>query len=169
MSRILLPVDGSRNSQYAVRHAVTQFMNNSAMEIHLLNVQPPFSQYIARFVSRRNLASYHRDQAEKATKPARDLLDCFGVPYACHTEIGDKAAMISLVARRLRCHQIVMSTARKNSLTRMVEDSITNNVLELTNVPVEVIVGDAISPLERYGIPAALGISIALLLMAAAD
>jgi len=36
-------------------------------------------------------------------------------------------------------------------------------------VPVEVIVGDAISPVERYGVPAAIGTAIAFLLMAAAD
>jgi Ca2+-transporting ATPase len=163
MKRILLPVDGSRNSELAVRFAVNQFMNNSALEIHVLNVQPAFSQYVARFVSRKNLASHHRDEAEKATRPARDLLERFGVPYACHAEIGDKATLITLVARRLRCDQIVMSTARKNSLTRLVEDSVVNRVLERTDVPVEVIVGNAISPYERYGIPAAIGAAIAFL------
>ena len=29
-------------------------MNNTAMEIHLLNVQPPFSRHIARFASKRS-------------------------------------------------------------------------------------------------------------------
>jgi hypothetical protein len=57
-----------------------------------------------------------------------------------------------------------MGTARKNSLTRMFEASATNRVLELTTVPVEVIAGDAISKLERYGIPAAIGAGLALLL-----
>lgn len=169
MNRILLPVDGSRNSEYAVRRAISEFMNNSAMEVHVLNVQTPFSQHIARFVSRKNLANYHRDEAEKATRPARDLLKRYGVPYACHTELGDRAKMICLVAHRLRCDHIVMGTARKNSLTRLVEDSTTNKVLDLTDVPVEVVVGDAISPYERYGIPAALGTALALLLIAAAD
>jgi nucleotide-binding universal stress UspA family protein len=169
VKRILVPVDGTPNSGHAVRHAVNQFMSHPGLEIHLLNVQPPFSQYIARFVSRKNLAGHHRDEAERATRPARDLLDRFGVPYARHTEIGDKAAVISQVAHRLRCDRIVMGTARKNSLTRLVEDSVTNKVLELAEVPVEVIVGDAISPYERYGIPAAIGTAIAFLLMAVAD
>jgi hypothetical protein len=47
----------------------------------------------------------------------------------------------------------VLATARKNSLTRMVESSMTNRVLDLTSVPVEVVVGDSVSKLERYGIP----------------
>ena len=60
-----------------------------------------------------------------------------------------------------------MSTARTNSLTRMLEASVTNRVLELTTVPVEVIAGDAVSNLERYGIPAGIGTAAALLLVAA--
>ena len=60
-----------------------------------------------------------------------------------------------------------MSTARKNSLTRMLEASITNRVLELTTVPVEVIAGDAVSKLERYGIPAGIGAALALVIVAA--
>ena len=47
-----------------------------------------------------------------------------------------------------------MSTARKNSLTRMLEDSVTHRVLEATPVPVEVVAGDAVSKWERWGLPA---------------
>ena len=169
MLKLLIPVDGSRNSQFAVRHVIKQFMNNTAMEIHLLNVQPPFSRYIARFVSRKALHDYYLDEAEKALRPIRQMLDGFGIPYSVHTEVGERANRIVDTARRLRCDQIVMSTARKNSLTRLVENSVTNKVLELTSVPVEVIAGDAVSRWERYGIPAALGGLLALLLAAAAD
>ena len=169
MLKILIPVDGSSNCQFAVKHVIKQFMNNTAMEIHLLNVQPPFSSYVARFVSSKDRLDHHRDEAEKALRPIRQMLDGFGVPYSVHGEVGEKANCIADTARRLRCDQIVMSTARKNSLTRWVENSVTNKVLELTSVPVEVIAGDAVSRWERYGIPAALGGLLALLLAAAAD
>ena len=169
MLKVLVPVDGSRNCEFAVRHAVKQFMNNTAMEIHLLNVQAPFSSYLTRFVSRKNVRDYHHDEAEKALRPSRQLLDSFGIPYAVHVEIGERAQCITATARRLHCDHIVLSAARKNSLTRLVENSTTNRVLELTSVPVEIIVGDSVSRWERYGIPASLGTAIALLLAAAAD
>jgi len=51
----------------------------------------------------------------------------------------------------------------------MLEDSTTNKVLEKTSVPVEVIAGDSISKLERYGFPAGLGAALALLIAAAVD
>jgi Ca2+-transporting ATPase len=169
MLKVLIPVDGSRNCEFAVKHVIKQFMNNTALEIHLLNVQPPFSSYVSRFISRRTLHDYHREEAEKALRPIRQTLDGFGIPYAVHIEIGDKAECITAAARRLRCDQIVMSAARKNSLTRLIENSTTNRVLELTSVPVEVIAGDAVSRWERYGIPAGLAALLALLLAAVTD
>ena len=55
MLKVLVPVDGSSNSRHAVRHVVGAFQSNPAMDIHLLNVQPPFSRYIARFVDRKTI------------------------------------------------------------------------------------------------------------------
>ena len=51
----------------------------------------------------------------------------------------------------------------------MFEASVTNRVLELTTVPVAVIAGDAVSKLERYGIPAGIGGALGMLLLAAVD
>ncbi|MCC6212731.1 MAG: YjbE family putative metal transport protein [Burkholderiales bacterium] len=166
MQRILIPVDGSRNAEFAVRHVIAEFMKDSDKEIHLLNVQPPLSRHVAQFVSRRNRDDWHRDQAEKALAPARRLLEQHRVPHASSYRLGERAQAISDEARRLRCHHIVMSTARKNSLTRMLQDSTTNKVLERTSVPVELIAGDSVSRLERWGVPAGAGALLALLIAA---
>jgi YjbE family integral membrane protein len=169
MLKVLVPVDGSRNSHFAARHIVKQYRLNNQMEIHLLNVQSPFSRHVAAFVSRKNRDAYHREEAIMALHSVRQILDREGVPYTVHVETGDKAKLIADAARRLDCDHIVMSTARKSSLTRMIENSITNRVLELTSVPVEVIAGDAVSRAERFGIPAGIGVLAAFLLLAAAD
>src|SRR4029077_17651255 len=100
---------------------------------------------VAQFLSRRTRASFHRDEAEKALKPARELLERSGVPHATHVELGEKAPTIARVARRLHVNRIVMGTARRNSFTRMLEDSVINRVIDLTPVPVEVIAGDSVS------------------------
>ncbi len=166
MLKVLIPVDGSRNCQFAVKHVIKEFMNNTAMEIHLLNVQSPFNRDVARFVSRKNLRDYHRDEADKALAPVKQMFDAFSIPYSAHAEVGEKAKVITEAARRLHCNLIVMSTARKNSLTRLVENSVSNKVIELTSVPVEIIAGDAVSMWERIGIPAGIGAALALLLAA---
>ena len=139
------------------------------MDVHLLNVQPPFSRYIARFTGNMSRKDYYRDQAEKAMGPIKQMLDDFSVPYSVHAEVGDKAKLIARTVRRLHCDRIVMSAARKNSLTRLVENSVTTQVIALTTVPVEVIAGDSVSKLERYGIPAGIGTALAMLALAAVD
>ena len=170
MLKILLPIDGARNSHFAVPHVIREYMKNHALQIHLLNVQPPFSWHIARFISKKNRDDFHRDQAEKALQPAKQALDGYGVPYSVHFETGDKAEHITATARRLGCDHIVMSSARKNSLTRMLEDSTTNKVLELTSVPVELIAGDSVSKLESYSVPAGIvGLLAWMFFAAAAD
>jgi YjbE family integral membrane protein len=164
MMKILIPIDGSASSLYAARHVAAELLRNPAMEIHLLGVQGRFSRHIAQFLNRKDLELFYREEAEKKLRTIRDLFDRQDIPYIAHVEIGHKAEIIASMAKRLGCHHIVMGTARKNSLTRMFEASVTNRVLELTTVPVEVIAGDAVSRLERYGIPAAIGAGLVLLL-----
>ena len=54
-----------------------------------------------------------------------------------------------------------MGTTRKNALTRLVENSVVDKVIELTSVPVEVIAGDKMSKWERFGIPAGIAAAAA--------
>ena len=59
-----------------------------------------------------------------------------------------------------------MGIARKNSLTRLLEDSVTHRVLETATVPVEVVAGEAVSKLERFGVPAGVAATLALVVVA---
>ena len=167
VQRVLVPVDGSRNTEFVLKRVVRQFMNNTAIEIHLLNVQPRFNGYLGRFLSRKDWNSYWKAEAQKAVGPSILMLNSFGIPHSVHTAIGERAKCITDAAHRLHCDHILMGTARKNSLTRLVENSVTNKVLQLTDVPVEVVAGDAVSAWERYGIPAAIAAVLALLFAAA--
>jgi len=154
MLKVLVPVDGSPNALRAVRHAIDEYRRHHELELHLLNVQPRFSRHISRFVSRQDREAWHRERADAALAPARDLLAQAEVPHQLHHATGDRAREICRAAERLGVHHIVMGTARKNSITRMLEDSATSKVLESTPVPVEVVSGDAISKWERWGLPA---------------
>jgi len=165
MRRILVPVDGSANAEHALRRVVQRHIAEP-LEVHLLNVQTPFSRHISQFVSSRTRDAYHREQAEKALAPARALLAEHSVPFAEHMRLGVKAQMIADEAKRLRCDGIVMGTARRGSLARMLQASVTAAVLERTSVPVEVIAGDRVPALERYGVPTGIGAAITLLVFA---
>ena len=164
MLRVLVPSDGSANSLRGIRYVVNEWMKTPNIDIHVLNVQPPFSKHVARFISAASRMAFHQEKTEAALAPARQALNRAGVSYTIHTDIGDRADCIADAARRLQCDRIVMGTARKSSLVRWVEDSVTNKVIERTSVPVEVIAGDDASSLERVGIPAGVAAGIFLLL-----
>jgi len=169
MQRILVPVVGTPNDDFAVRQVVNAFLNDSSIEVHLLNVRTPLSRHVAQFLRRDVRDEYHREEAEKALRRSRDILEQHKIPYAVHVRKGEKARLIADEARRLKCDRIVMTTARKNSLTRMLEDSTTSKVLELTSVPVEIVAGNEISKLERFGLPFGIATAVAVLLAAAVD
>ena len=154
MLKVLVPVDGSSNALGAIRHAITEYQRHHELEIHLLNVQPRLTRHIARFIPRRDREQWHQDQAGTALAGACALLTQAGVPHQTHWAVGDRVGEICRAAERLGVHHIVMGTARKNSLTRMLEASVTSRVLEATPVPVEVIAGSAVSKWERWGLPA---------------
>ena len=163
MITLLLPCDGSSNALLAVRHAIDRFHRGDVQLVHLLNVQPPFSAYVARYVSRELRADFHREDAAKALTEARQLLDATGIAYRVHVEVGDKARCIADAARLLHCDRIVIGTARKSVLVRAIENSLTNRLLDHCSVPIEVIVGAPVSVLARVGIPAGVGVGMALL------
>jgi YjbE family integral membrane protein len=154
MLKVLIPVDGSTNALLAVRHAMAEYQRHHELELHLLNVQPRLSRHIARFVNRADREGWQQDRADAASASARALLIQAGLPHEVHWAVGERAEQICRSAERLGVHHIVMGTARKSSLTRMLEDSVTSRVLEATSVPVEVVAGEAISKWERWGLPA---------------
>jgi nucleotide-binding universal stress UspA family protein len=168
MLKVLIPVDGSTNALRAVRHAMAEYQRHHELELHLLNVQPHLSRHIGRFVSRSDREGWQHDRAEVASASARALLLQAGLPHQVHWAVGERAAEICRSAERLGVHHIVMGTARKSSITRMLEDSVTSRVLEATSVPVEVVAGDAISKWERWGLPAGL-LGVGGLLLLAVD
>jgi nucleotide-binding universal stress UspA family protein len=168
MKTVLVPI-GDRNAEFAVRHVIQQCLKEPGLVIHLLNVQMPLSRHVSQFVRRSLRDDFHREKADAALEPARKLLDRHNIPYDVHIRVGERASVIADEARRLGVDHIVMSTARKNSLTRMLEDSTTNKLLELTPVPVEVVAGEKISRAERYGVPGAIGAALALIVAASID
>ncbi len=164
--RVLVPIDGSRRSLEAL-HALARCRGaNSSPEVHLVNVQHPVSRHVAAFLGRADVAAWQHEQGEKALAGASALLSRLGIVHARHIRVGSRARSIAELARELACDRIIMATARRNSLTRLIEDSVTEQVLHLTDVPMAVIPTPHRSPLEAFGyaasLAAALGLTVVL-------
>lgn len=166
MNKILIPVDGSFNSDLAVKHAARVYGQDSTAHLYLCNVQPKLYRHISKFLSKKSIQDWHAERASIATASARKYLEKLGLHFSAVHVSGDKGVAILQEAERLGCDRIVIGTSKKNSLSRLFENSTTAQLLETSEIPVEVITGRSISKLERWGIPA-LGAGAATALMAA--
>jgi nucleotide-binding universal stress UspA family protein len=137
--RILLPVDGSANSERAVKYVIDLVKSCQTFEIHLLNVQPAMSGGVSGFVDKASLQNWHREEAEKALAGAKKLLDAAGTPYQVHIGVGNPGDMVASFANKLGCGQVVMGTRGHSSALDLLLGSVTNHVIAHTSVPVTLI------------------------------
>jgi len=165
MNKILIPVDGSKNSDLAVKHAVKTYGQDPSAHFHLCNVQPTLYRHIGKFLSKQNINEWHADRAAQAAASASAYLEKHNLNFSFTYVCGDKGSAIRDEAVRLECNRIVIGTSKKNSLSRLFENSTTAKLLEISDIPVEVVTGSSLPALERWGIPA-LGAGAATALMA---
>lgn len=166
MLKVLVPCDGTRNALHGVEHVIREYRRDRKFDVHLINVQRPFMRNVSRFSTRQARDALHAEQSALALAPACAALDQAGVPYQVHTAVGDHADSIVGLSQELGCDRIVISTSRKGALTRLIEDSLTNQLVQRTSIPVEVVAGDQESGLTRFGLPAGIGAGLLVLLMA---
>ena len=165
MNKILIPVDDSKNSEMAVKHAVKTYGQDPNAYFHLCNVQPTLYRHIGKFLSKQTINEWHAERAALASASASAYLEKQGLNFTFTYVCGDKGTAIRDEAARLECNRIVVGTSKKNSLSRLFENSTTAKLLEISNIPVEVVTGSSLPVLERWGIPA-LGAGAATALMA---
>ncbi len=154
MNKIMIPVDGSKNSDLAVKYALRVYGKDPSTHFHLCNVQPILYRHISKFLSRQTINEWHAERAKLAVTSTIEYLAKSDVEFSYTYVCGDKGIAIRDEAERLECTRIVLGVSKKNSLSRLFENSTTAQLLEISGIPVEVITGDALSPLERWGIPA---------------
>jgi YjbE family integral membrane protein len=165
MNKILIPVDSSKNSEMAVKHAVKTYGQDPNVYFHLCNVQPTLYRHIGKFLSKQTIHEWHAERAAQASASASAYLERQGLNFSFTYVCGDKGAAIRDEAARLECHRIVLGTSKKNSLSRLFENSTAAKLLEISDIPLEVVTGSSLPALERWGIPA-LGAGAATALMA---
>jgi YjbE family integral membrane protein len=165
MNKILIPVDGSINSEMAIKHAVRTYAQDTNAHFYLCNVQLSLHKHISKFLSKRSINEWHAERAALAAASASSYLTAQGLKFSFNYVTGDKGTAIRDEAARLGVDRIVVGTSKKNSLSRLFENSTTARLLEICDIPVEVVTGKALPASERWGIPA-LGAGAATALMA---
>ena len=139
MKRVLLPIDGSDCALRCVALLIAKralYLSPDDLEIHLVNVQAPFSNDISRFVSHEQTATFHHEEIELALRDACAMLDAAGVKYTRHSEVGNVAETITAMANSLHCDEIVMGTHGRGAFKEFMMGSIPLKVIQLSEIPV---------------------------------
>lgn len=141
MLKLLVPVDGSPNSERVVNRVIafsrTECPN---LELHVLNVQLPVEVWeVKRFLPQQEIEALLQSRGGDALVGARALLDAAGIIYTPHVRIGPIAETIVSVARELGSSQIVMGTRGMGAVGSLLLGSVATKVIHLADVPVTLI------------------------------
>ena len=137
--RILLAVDGSKNSLDAVSSLIEHAgWFKEAPTVCLTYVHPPVPK-VGAFgggPSKAMLANYYRDEGEAALAKARKLLDKAKIPHEIAMLVGDVAETICKHAVQEKCDLICMGTRGLSAAANLVVGSTSTKVLHSASVPV---------------------------------
>lgn len=139
MFKLLVPVDGSKPAERAVRHAIALAAGGLDVSVLLLHVQPPPLPPSAAKSRRRAEMLRQLDAGERATRPAIALLERAGVRHKVYARSGTPAEGILKFAREKRCDAIVMGTRGMGAIAGLVLGSAAMKVLQLAPLPVTLV------------------------------
>jgi len=140
MLKILLPVDGSENSDRAARHLIGMVGHCGAMDIRVMNVQPPFLYIEVLLKPRQEVIDAWTHKAGKdAARSACALLDAAGIPYTLELAEGEVAETLVQHAEREQCDMIVMGTRGMGTVANLVLGSVATKVIHLAHIPVTLV------------------------------
>ena len=139
MKAILVPVDGSANSDRAVKHALDLVAAGLAAELHLLNVQPNLGGAISTFVNRDQIDSYHREEGHKCLASAVELAKKAAVPAKVHIAVGRQGGIVRDYARKLGVGLVVMGTRGHTGLAGVLLGSVAQDVIAHVDIPVTLV------------------------------
>ncbi len=163
MTAILVPVDSSAFSLLALRHLIQRIRGGEPLQLHLLNVQPRFSFFVARFLRHGEIAAFRGERAAAALERAQSVLGEAGIACTREVRFGDAAREIVRCARSGGFDEIVMASWGIGSFAEALCGSITARVLRSSPIPVEVIPAPDHRGIRAYADGAGLGAAILVL------
>jgi nucleotide-binding universal stress UspA family protein len=108
MASILVSIEEGRDPGPAIKHVIELYRQEQA-RVYLLNVQPPFSRHVSRFVNKAELRKFQQERGMQALAPLMQQLDAAGVPHRDHVMVGSKAETIVNFAKEYHCRQIIVA------------------------------------------------------------
>jgi nucleotide-binding universal stress UspA family protein len=137
--KVLVAVDGSKNSARAVDQVIDWAKSGFADEVHLVNVQYAVPRAVSTFVGRKAVSGYHHEEGEKAVASAKEKLEAEKIAFNVHIGVGPPGETIARFAEDLGVDAIVMGTRGLGGTAGLLLGSVTRDVISETKLPVVLI------------------------------
>ncbi len=140
--KLLVAVDGSKNSLRAVKYAakLAHLLRTSSNKITLVSVHDDTGLRHARaFVGKAEVADYLRELSEKELRPARKLLKDDGIGYDMEIRTGHVAQEIIDCATAGGFDMIVLGSKGRGALADLLLGSVAQRVLANAKQPVLIV------------------------------
>ncbi|MNE27632.1 putative universal stress protein [compost metagenome] len=136
---ILVPFDGSDNSQEALRVAIDMALKFEETVL-LIHVQPRYETLHSKlFFSEEDIQSYQKSLYDEAITPGVRILQEAGIKYETKLLIGIAKEEICKEAHNQQVRYIVIGSRGYSSFVGSVLGSVSQGVLHLANCPVMIV------------------------------
>ncbi len=132
---ILVPVDGSANSDRAVKFAL-ELLKGGSGRLHVLNVLAPVGGRVSAFVQKADIDAYHREEGENALASALKIAADAGATVQKHISVGRPGQIVAEFAERVGAAMIVMGTRGHTGIAGVLLGSVAQDVIARAGVPV---------------------------------
>jgi nucleotide-binding universal stress UspA family protein len=137
--RILLAVDGSKNSLDAVQLLIDHadwYRDKPAVELVTVHLPVPKLPRMGAAVGKKQIEDYYREEGGERLAKAKRKLDAAGIAYQPHVLVGPVAESLVQHAKTRRCDLIYIGTRGMSDLGKAFVGSTANKVVQISNVPV---------------------------------
>jgi nucleotide-binding universal stress UspA family protein len=137
--RILLAVDGSKNSLDAVQFFIDHcdwYRDKPEAELVTVHLPVPKLPGMGAAVGKAQLQKYYQEEGDKQLAAARRKLDAAGVRYEARVLVGAVAESLVKHAKEKRCDLMYIGTRGHSELGKALVGSTATKVLHISDIPV---------------------------------
>jgi nucleotide-binding universal stress UspA family protein len=141
MPKLLVAIDGSDHALRALDYAVRLAKANTALQLHILTVQPEPNVYgeIQVYITQERMALLQRQHSQDILRPALQVASNARVLHTGEIVVGDAATMIAKRAEEVGCDGIVMGTEGRNAIGSALMGSVALKVVHLSKLPITLV------------------------------
>lgn len=136
-TRVLIPIDGSDQSEEALEHAIREYPDAELIVLHVIDVVSGL--YVDGYLDYRETRENQEKRAEALLSDTADLAKSHGRDVTTETVVGQPATSIVEAAEDMDADLIVIGSHGRSGVSRILLGSVAETVIRRAPVPVTVV------------------------------